>query len=160
MKGQFWKPWHSQQSSWPGLPWNHLKGIKEQVSLWRPHSNSYIPFHGSLLWLREASSASLIRSSGHMAWVSWLQGLLRHTGTFWTSGAAGANQMLDAWRATIWVTWPFSFTHADIRAGDSASQIRHGPSDQNWMIWKDVALQHSGLTDFGLVVFGDGELSC
>lgn len=58
------------------------------------------------------------------------------------------------------VTWPFSFTHVDIRAGDSASQIRHEPSDQNWVIWKDVALQHSGLTVFGLVVFGDGDLSC
>lgn len=29
------------------------------------------------------------------------------------------------------VTCPFSFTHADIRAGDFASQIRHEPSDHN-----------------------------
>lgn len=72
-----------------------------------------------------------------------------------TSGAAGPNPMLDAGRATIsnspeQVTWAFSFTYAEVRAGDSASQIRHEPSDQNWMIWRDVALQHFGSTVFGL----------
>ena len=74
--------------------------------------------------------------------------------------------LLDPSDAGCWegyhlrVTWPFSFTHADIRAGDSASQIRHEPSDHNWVIWRDVALQHFGLTVLGLVAFGDGNLSC
>ena len=48
------------------------------------------------------------------------------------------------------VTRAFSFTYAEVRVGDSASQIRREPSDQNRMTWRDVALQHFGSTVFGL----------
>lgn len=135
------------------LAWYNMRtGISKRIK----NSHILIP-HGSLLWLHEALSASPItlfptgpRSPGQRA-------SSRYAGTFtdqcWIQSHTRCWGQLPSQNHLSKVTWAFSFTCAEVIAGDSASQIRHSPFDQNWMIWRDVALQHFGLTVFGLVAF-------
>lgn len=152
MKGRLWKPWHPWQFLGLDCYEINLKGIRNRW-VWGGH----IPIpHGSLPWLREASSASPVTPLSHRAWVTWPQDLSWHTGTFTDQWGCWIQSDARCWEGhhlkLTWagVTWAFSFTYAEVRAGDSASQIRQEPSDQNRMIWRDVALQHFGSTVLGL----------
>lgn len=103
-------------------------------------------FHGSLLWLHEALSASpmtLLPEGRSPLTAGPLPDTLRPSQT-----RGAADHIVGAMMPGLppsqshlsEVTWAFSSSCVKVRAESSATQT-HSSSDQNGMIWKDVALK-------------------